>query len=103
MTLTDLDTLGLTSVTFQQGISVGGGGSGVDVPAAPSQPDEYFAICDAQFHPPEMPGALPNGVWVGPARERADEAFFDRDAHEDGHARVMYRMGTALVGPINTF
>ncbi len=102
MTLTDLDTLGLTSVTFQQGLATGGGGGGFE-PPPPAPTDEYFAIRDDNFHPADLPGALPNGVWLGPSRERADEAAVDRDSHEDGHARVMYRMGSTLVGPINTF
>jgi hypothetical protein len=99
VTMTDLDTLGMTYVTFQQGISVSGGASSVDTNAAP-QPDEYRAMCTVRFHPPEMPGALPNGVWVGPARENVDDAFGDCQAHEDTVAQIMYRVGAALVGPI---
>src|SRR5262245_34037190 len=76
VTLTDLDTLGLTSVMFQQGISAGGGGGGFE-PPPPAPTDEYFAICDDNFHSADLPGALPNGVWIGPSRERADEAAFD--------------------------
>jgi hypothetical protein len=57
-------------------------------------------MCDAQFHPPEMPGALPNGVWVGPFRDSVRDAFNDSARHEDGSAKVMYRMDAALVGPI---
>ncbi len=99
VTLTDLETAGLTSVTFPDGISVGGGGgTGEPVPA---KHEEYFAICDGQFHAADMEGALPNGIWMGPARERAIDAFGDRDGHQDGGARVMYKVGSALLGPIN--
>lgn len=37
VTMTNLDTMGMTSVTFQQGISVTGGGT--NAPATPAQPD----------------------------------------------------------------
>ena len=45
-----------------------------------------------------MEGALPNGIWM---REPAIDAFGDRDGHQDGGARVMYKVGSALLGPIN--
>jgi hypothetical protein len=100
VTMTDLDTLGMTSVMFQQGFSVGGGGGGaVDTSAAPSA-DQYYALCNTVFHPPEMPGAQPNGVWLGFARDTAEEAFFDAGTHEDGGAVVMYRVGSVIVGPV---
>jgi hypothetical protein len=98
VTMTDLDTLGMTSVTFQQGVSVGGGGGSASTPDPP--PDEYLAMCDAVAHPLDMPGVQPNGVWVGAFHDNAQDAFNDVAVHEDGFAKVMYRMGAALVGPI---
>ncbi len=99
VTMTDLDTIGMTSVTFTQGISVTGGGESTG-PAAPTKPDEYEAICHAVFHPLDLPGALPNGVWVGSIRDKIDDAFGDCSAHEDGGAQIYYRFGAALVGPV---
>ena len=97
VTFTDLDTLGLTSVTFETGVSVGGGGGGE--PAQPP-PGEYYALCDARFHSADE-GGLSNGVWVGASHDEARDAFNDADAHEDGNARVMCRVGGVLLGPLN--
>ena len=98
VTMTDLDTMGMTSVTFQQGVTVGGGGGPDSSPA--TQPDEYVAMCDAVAHPLDMPGVQSTGVWVGAFHDNSQDAFDDASLHEDGFAKVMYRMGAALVGPI---
>jgi hypothetical protein len=37
---------------------------------------------------------------VGPFRDSVQDAFNDPAGHEDGFAKVMYRMGAALVRPI---
>lgn len=96
VTFTDLESLGLTSVTFEVGISAGGGGGGSEVGPL----EQYAALCDAQFHPADMPGALPNGVWMGPFHESPGPAFDDAGAHEDGLAHVVRKLGATLIGPV---
>ncbi len=100
VTATDLETLGLTSVTFSTGIAVGGGGGSEPPPADLA---DYVAICDAVFHSPDVLGALPGGVWMGNFHDDAREAFSEAAAHEDGFAVVKCRVGQVLLGPINPF
>jgi hypothetical protein len=70
-------------------------------PTSSTSPSQFGAVCDVQFHPADMPGALRNGIWMGGLRDHVDDAFADRDQHEDGGAYVMlYVGGTSMFGPI---
>lgn len=97
---------GITA-TDLEGI-VDSAGSGVGETPDLSAHATFVAICKDVFHPPEVPGALPNGGWVADFRENEAEAFADAAGHDavahDGpHAIVMMSMGAALIGPIKQF
>jgi hypothetical protein len=97
---------GITSEDLEGIVDAPGGGVGT----APdlSTHATFVAVCRDVFHPSEVPGALPNGGWMGNVREQAGDAFgeaagHDAEAHDGPHAIVLMSMGASLIGPINQF
>jgi hypothetical protein len=81
-------------------VDTGTGGGGDEPPPPPKQPQHLVAVCRAQFHPPDMKGALPNGAWMGTDRERFEDALGDVQGHEDGGAFVFLSVGGVFIGPV---
>ena len=119
--LTDLESLGLRDVVFKTGGGAGtsGGGTGAPDPAVSVEPPppppepvvepepepepEYVAVCEEAPHPPETPGALADGRWVGSLFRDFESAQAEASAHEHGSAFVALYVQGAFIGPVKPF